>query len=210
MILLITLFADETNAAPISIGGLSSDNDGTTETIVDEVNGLEWLRWNLLAPLNYAETLAQIAPGGDYEGWKIAHNSHAQLFVESLFYNAANACTLTNNELCGTHTAGIGKFTALLGDNHGSRYDFAWFLSDNGSGEDVGYLQADKESGQFFKINEWGTIGDSNYYSHKTNLSISWLLYREVNVPAPPTISIFGFCLVLLMLTQVRSKGRLT
>jgi len=49
------------SATPITIGSLSSNDDGSTEVITDSLNGLEWLRRDVLADLTYSQTLAAIS-----------------------------------------------------------------------------------------------------------------------------------------------------
>ena len=60
------------NADPISIGALSSNDDGSTEVITDSLYDREWLRWDVVNGLTYAELQEAFDVGGAYEGWRIA------------------------------------------------------------------------------------------------------------------------------------------
>ena len=137
LILMVACVAS--NATPISFGALSSDDDGSTEIIEDSLNGLSWLRWDVLADLTYAETLSAITPGGIYEGWQIAGISEALLFTNALLFGRTNNCDGTTTAPCNTDLP--SNLTSLLGDSFSPGEDFAWFLSDNGTGEEVGFLQ---------------------------------------------------------------------
>ena len=59
-------------ASTITVGSLTSADDGSTEVIVDTLNNREWLRWDVLADLTYAETLAATSSGGAYADFIIA------------------------------------------------------------------------------------------------------------------------------------------
>lgn len=180
-------------AAPISYGALSSNDDGSTEVIKDSLNNLEWLRWDILADLGYVETLAAIGSGGAYEGWKIADNQKAQDFTDAALFGQSNACTTSGNADCAFNLA--VDFDALVGDNNLSAFTSAWFLSDNGVGEEVGfidwYLQSSALGDEFLrKWNEGGSKPGSDAHSiNGGRPSITWLLYREVpQVPVPAAL----------------------
>lgn len=84
-ILVVGIGGHPASATPITVGALSSNDDGSTEIILDTLNDLEWLRWNVLSSLTYAQTLTAIGTGGSHEGWQIAHNAEAQLFINALY-----------------------------------------------------------------------------------------------------------------------------
>ena len=88
------------HGVPITHGALTSNDDGSTEIIADSLNNYEWLRWDVLDTLTYAETLVAISTGGAYEGWQIAHNAEAQLFVDALFFGSAHLCNVSNTRQC--------------------------------------------------------------------------------------------------------------
>ena len=81
---LILLMGGAVYATPITVGALSSNDDGSTEVITDSLNNLEWLRFDVLADLTYAQTLAAIGAGGSHEGWQIAHNAEAAALEAAL------------------------------------------------------------------------------------------------------------------------------
>jgi hypothetical protein len=191
-------------AAPISFGALSSNDDGSTEVIVDSLNGLEWLRWDILADYTYAETVAATGPGGAYEEFEIAHNAEAQNFVDAFLQGVANACATSGNSTCNDADVAPG-LTGLLGDSYSTQVDLAWFLSDNGTGSEVGYIGYFDSAAPstLLKDNEFTTIAGSDAYSASGNhadVPLPWLVYRASggSVPVPPTL-----CLVALGLSLV-------
>jgi len=54
----ILLVSAQVGAAIITIGSLSTETDGSSEIINGSLNNREWLRWDILAKLNYAQTVA--------------------------------------------------------------------------------------------------------------------------------------------------------
>jgi len=169
-------------ATAISYGALSSNDDGSTQIISDSLNNRDWLRWN--GPqlgLTYADILAAIGTGGSLEGWSIANNADAQLFIEALLSGTGltNWCNASNASTC---TYGLpSTLSALFGDNHTDSADFVIFLSDNGVSAEAGYIQYIGSSAYVYKANEWTTIPDADsYYSND-----SWLLSRPAPVPLP-------------------------
>ena len=61
---ILLLVSVQVNASPVTVGSLSSDDDGSTQIITDTYNNFEWLRWDVLADLNYTQTLAAIGSSG--------------------------------------------------------------------------------------------------------------------------------------------------
>ena len=72
-----------TNAGLITIGSLSSNDDGSTQIINDSLNEREWLRWDVLADLNYTQALAATTSGA-YSDWTIATENDAIMFMTAL------------------------------------------------------------------------------------------------------------------------------
>jgi len=92
----------------ITIGALTSNDDGSTSVISDTLNNLDWLRWDELADLTYAETLFQTSLVGHYLDWTIAGANEANLFLNTLL-NSRHDCAKNTAKLllCGDS----GSFT---------------------------------------------------------------------------------------------------
>jgi hypothetical protein len=178
---------------PVSYGALSSNDDGTTEIIVDHLNGYEWLRWDVLGLLTYEQTLTAIAPGGPYEGWSIAGEAEAQQFVDALFYPGADACDASSVfERCGYTEAAL---TPLLGDSfvvntpetYDTWSDAAFFLTANETERQVGFLEHYNEPSHHVFVmllaNGAGSIEWADRYP-LSGAPVPWLLYRRSLGPA--------------------------
>lgn len=184
------------NAGLINIGALTSNDDGSTTVISDTLNSLEWLRWDQLADLTYAETLAQISSGA-YSGWNIAGVNEANLFLDALYNGAAHGCSnnTTSNLTCLSNGSfSSADYTTLLGDSWtrgtASR-DVAWFYDDTITDNSAGYLFLTSGVSNS-KWNTHGTIASTDSWAHSNN-SIGWLMYRSTSeVPEPSTLAIFA------------------
>ena len=121
--------AGAAQAAPVSFGSLSSNDDGSTEIISDALNNLEWLRWDVEADLTYQETVDLISTGARAgEGWAIANADKARAFTDALF--GTNPCSnATDFATCRSDLP--LDLSLLLGDNYNVSDDFAWFLYGN-------------------------------------------------------------------------------
>ena len=177
------------HAAPISFGALSSDDSGSTQVIADSLNGYEWLRWDVLDGLSYAETLAATSSGGAFEGWLFAESTQAQMFTNALLQDSTNACSTIGTETCNFTLS--NNLTGLFGDSGGGIYEDVNFLVAAGGDNPSGYMQYLHEGdlGSLFKTTESGDLGNEG-----------WLLYRTpgsttpppTSVPEPGTLALFG------------------
>lgn len=201
-------------ATPISIGHLSSNDDGSTDVIKDTLNNREWLRWDILADLTFAQTQAIISSGGAYEGWNIGRNEDAQMFVNALI-GTPNSCGESGYAPCMVvspigHIEGYG---ALVGDNFIANTstvtrDAVFFLSNNGTGKEVGWIRLYEsiDAGgtgirTVDKHNEGYSISVSDRYSNSGDTShwpVSWLLYRSAtsSIPEPPTVLLLSMGII--------------
>jgi len=193
-------FAGAAQAAPVSFGSLSSNDDGSTEIISDALNNLEWLRWDVEADLTYQQTVDLISTGARAgEGWAIADAAKARAFTDALF--GTNPCS--NATTAGVTNCGIGSvtgsatyFSDLLGDNFDGFGDFAWFLNGpaEASGLNVGVLQKEQTfNGTFYMGNNNYTLPYTDAFSASGIDSfrpISWLLYRDAPAPVPVPASL--------------------
>ena len=129
--------AGAAQAAPVSFGSLSSNDDGSTEIISDALNNLEWLRWDVETDLTYQETVDLISGMGARagEGWAIADAAKARAFTDALFWQEPCSNAQFFVTLCGSDLP--TDISDLLGDNSDESGDTAWFLS---GPNNVGYL----------------------------------------------------------------------
>jgi hypothetical protein len=191
-------------SAVITVGSLSRA-DGST-IIQDSLNKLQWLGWDTTTGMTYQQTVAATAVGGKFAGYRVAHNAQAQLFSNAVAGNA-NACTVADTSTC---ISGLMNADKLVGNSHVNyrqqgqnfEYDYAFFLSDNAVGQEVGIIYNityDLQPGNngFFKMNEWASIAAANNYASSA-YSIGWLLYRDApnEVPEPGSLAIFGLALL--------------
>jgi hypothetical protein len=188
-------------AALITIGSLSRDTD--TGTIVDTLNHREWLGWDVTRGLTYDQTVVAIGVDGAWAGYRIARNADMQMFTDALL--GANACTVTNHLVCGRT---VPDTATLLGESYfpagaygNLNTDLAMFLSDNGVGEDVGFIQhityfdAPSQSA-VTKMNEAASFSLAAGFSAH---DVGWVLYRETAVgavPEPTSLALVGLALL--------------
>ena len=192
-------FAGAAQAAPVSFGSLSSNDDGSTEIISDALNNLEWLRWDEEADLTYQDTVDLISTGERAgEGSAIADADKARAFTDALFCtNPCSNATTAGVTSCATGfaTGSATYFSDLLGDNFDGFGDFAWFL--NGPAEagrnDVGFLLKEQTFNGTFYMRNNNTLPYTDAFSASGTDStrpVSWLLYRDAPAPVPGPASL--------------------
>lgn len=194
---LFLVLSANTNAAIITHGSLSSHNDGSSNIITDSLNNVEWLRFDVLPQLTYAETLS-ILDTQDGGGWQVANQLYAESFVNSLLQDNSNQCAaITRTTLCGT----IDNWTdGDFGDNTWAvDYDYVWFLM---SDTEAGYLKFNDNTDTVTMRTDWGTITESDIYSGGDSTDIAWLMFRDINttvVPVPAAVWLFSSGLLALL-----------
>lgn len=209
-VFLFSCVINSANAGLITIGALTSDDDGSTQVITDSLNNLEWLRWDQLKDKTHSELLIETSPTGAYSGWSIAGVEQANWFLNAL-YNGASLgdCALNvNHNYCAQNGSfSSTDYTSLLGDSFEvgtSSADAAWFYDDTLSDGKAGYLLL--ESGSLSqKFNEFGLIP----HTESGNLlsgdnATGWLMYRSTPVSEPTSIAIFSLGLLGLSIRRFK------
>lgn len=202
------LTTNRASAEMIAHGNLISDTTGTT--ITDTQTGVEYLRFDVLAGLTYAQTVNQVGFGGMYFGWHIASQKEAFAFMNSALAGSDNAFIDNfgqTNESLPLPVYQDGDF----GANHTSNKDSFWFLAEEG--REVGWAVFTPFSGNNISINDaWNDIAASDLYAVGGDFldqPVSWLLVKNKTVPEPTSLALFGVgALGLLAGVRVQSKRK--
>lgn len=212
---MLTCLVNPASAGLITIGALTSNDDGSTTVITDTLNNLEWLRWNELADKTYAETLAFSVSAG----WTIAGVFEANLFLDALYNNASHGCDnndttyiycLDNNPSAMFTSA---QYTSLLGDSSergAASVDAAWFYDDVITDSKVGFLNLTSGTKNEKYNNFADTTGliSTDTYAHTSNQSIGWLMFRTATVPEPSTLALFSLAVIAMAGRQFNSRHK--
>jgi len=187
--MLVFVLPATAGADPITIGDLTSDDDGSTDVITNIVSGREWLRWDVIPHLNFADTSAFAAENG----WLFAGAADTQSFVDALFPGAP--CTVAVGGVIGQYCGAADNLLALTGSNFtpGAGAGYAFFLSDNGVAREVGVVGS--LDGVFQAYTENRSIRSSDLFADGGYFEahpVSWLLFRDpVAVSEPGTLALF-------------------
>ena len=206
-VLSLSCFVSSAQAGLITIGALTSNNDGSTIVITDTLNSLEWLRWDQFADLTYAETLVKSSA----LGWTIAGVKEANLFIDALLNRTNHECADNDTTFlsCGdSGTFSSAQYTALLGDSFTrgtSSVDAAWFYDDLITDGSAGVLNLELGT-KNEKYNTFGNIALTDTYATKSDESIGWLMYRTTTVPEPTTLTIFALGIIALALRRFKKQ----
>lgn len=192
-------------AVPVTVNSLSRDV-GVSNIIVDSLNHREWLGWDVTRHYTSAQLATETAPGGQFAGFKVAHVADAQMFTDALL--GPNACSVSDTVSRPCATAVPTDAEALVGETYfdlrafgfNLDYDYVFFVSDNGVGLEVGYIElltadADPAANTLSKNNEVFGLADADLNASNAgcvtngiDCSVGFLLYRETSrVPEPGT-----------------------
>lgn len=155
------------NASSVTHGFLTTNDDGSSNIISDELNNVEYLRLNVLADLNYPETVA-VLDTQDGGGWAIATAADVVGFTQALLGEASTCPNYAASEvtsICGTAS---GWVDGDLGSNYDDSKDSAWFQDHDGTLS-------------YFTIYSRGSVELDNFASN-SDQPIGWLLIRRLSI----------------------------
>jgi len=179
------LLASSAHAAIVTQGYLTTNDDGSSNIITDSLNNVEYLRFDVLADLTYAETIA-VLDTQDGGGWTIASSAEAISFTAA-FLGGSTSCTHNGIDAI-VKTCGFVRpwSDGFLGANFDYLADLSWFLDDNGNAD---YVMIDMAGTVL--INDWD-LASSDNHAALSETPVSWLVVRPTVVPVPPAVFLFG------------------
>lgn len=201
-------------AAPVMVGSMS--RVAGSDLIVDSLNNREWIGWDATRGLSYSQTVAATQSGGAFDGFAVANDADALLFLNALL-GTPHYCSDPVTNICATGESPqreilVGESYFTSSQWYRADYEYVFYLSANGTGQAVGalevhtaYLGLDSVS----NYSEWGTFADSDAYAVVPQ-SIGWLLFRQSpgDVPEPGTVALAGLAMLALSVTRRRQKTK--
>ena len=131
----LLVFLAVTAACSVAQADQSAFNDHGFYT-EDTISGLYWLDVTETQGLSADDVIAEMVPGGRYDGWRYATKTELETMLANFGYWAhGNPCVYTGNVYCDVHQGLPGaqfyrtqEFVALFGDTE-SKYDAAISLT---------------------------------------------------------------------------------
>ena len=201
------------HAATFTYNGLSSDD--TTDIIVNSIDNIEYLRFDILADLTFAQTLAATSLGGAYNTYDIAGITQVEQFFDALFVTSPCGPVSSFTRECGDIPT---WFDGAFGDDWTANDDY--FFSKDGTGGAAAswFRSVGTDTGLVRNTTPWGTIAESDIFSAPgaSSDTISWLVFRDIDatqppvtpVPEPSIIALLGFGLLGgFRVAQRRERG---
>jgi hypothetical protein len=191
------------NAAIITRGYLTTNDDGSTNIITDSLNNVEYLRLDVLADLNYAQTLTVLATQ-DGGGWSIANASDAIKFTNALT-SGASRCRHDGTNVIQSFCGSVFQWAeGDLGENYTEFSDLAWFLDDSGEAD---YIQITNLRDLYIFDSTMAGSDEFSATGSQSDIAVSWLVVRPAVVPIPTAFWLFGSGLIGLVGVARRKKS---
>ena len=168
-----------TQAATITHGNLSYDNTG--QIIQDSLNDRNWIDFEGTG-LTFSNLVTATQAGGAWEGWNIADNSDALLFIDALMGGASTCVSTTGDHNCGSTS---GWIDASMGESYASHSDYYMFEDTTGP-QEIGLLRVVASNGSVYIYNSWSSFSGGDGYVNAIygNTPINYLIWQSAT-PAP-------------------------
>jgi hypothetical protein len=189
LIALVTSYT--TNASLISLGNGKITTNTNDLLIVDHLNQREYLRLDVLGPLNYQEQIA-LTTNGQYADFTIADHQINFDFISALLDGKTGACNATRNVngYCNKLSANHDVWReGQLGYSFTDNADY-WLYENNQTGafQDFG-LAGILANGAILSFQNWSSLKSANNRSVSLTSPVHFLMYRDIPQPlVMPTI----------------------